>query len=55
MRPICPFSGAASKRFFEQDNVGGKTFERRFDPCPELVVHGRLFAAPVGGAAQDCG
>jgi len=32
-------------------NAGGKPFERRFDPCAELVVHGLLFAAPIGGAA----
>jgi hypothetical protein len=29
--------------------------ERFFDPPAELVVHGALFAAPIGRAAQDHG
>ena len=33
----------------------GQAFERRFDPPAELVVHGLLFAAPIGRAAQDHG
>src|SRR5258705_8375271 len=36
-------------------NARGQAFERRFDPPAELVVHGLLFAAPIGRAAQDHG
>ena len=32
-----------------------KAFERLLDPPAELVVHRLLFAAPIGGAAQDHG
>ena len=36
-------------------NARGQAFERRFDPPAKLVVHGLLFAAPIGRAAQDHG
>jgi len=32
-----------------------QALERFFDPLAELVVHGLLFTAPIGGAAQDHG
>jgi hypothetical protein len=32
-----------------------QALERFFDPLAELVVHGPLFAAPIGGTAQDHG
>lgn len=36
-------------------DTGGQAFECCIDPPAELVVHGLLFAAPVGRATQDDG
>jgi len=44
---IEPFLGAG--------DAPGQTVERHFDPLAELVVHGPLLTAPIGGAAQDHG
>jgi hypothetical protein len=55
IRPICRFTVAGSSRFFASGDPRRQAFERRVDPTAELVVHGLLFAAPVGRAAQDHG
>src|SRR5450631_994109 len=55
MRPICRFTTAGSTRFFARAKRAAMALERFFDPLAELVVHGLLFTAPIGGAAQDHG
>ena len=41
------------ERFLGARKASREAFERLLDPPTELVVHRMLFAAPVGGAAQD--
>src|SRR5271157_3170772 len=41
------------ERFLGARKASREAFERLLDPPAELVVHRLLFAAPVGGAAQD--
>ena len=54
MRPICRFTAAGSSGFFERAmRAARRSSAARC--AAELVVHRLLFAAPVGGAAQDHG
>ncbi len=43
------------ERFLGARKASREAFERLLDPSTEPVVHRLLFAAPVGGAAQDHG
>jgi hypothetical protein len=50
MRPICRID-----TLLRTSQARSQALERFFDPLAELVEHGPLFAAPIGGTAQDDG
>ena len=53
MRPIWRLTGRRLSVAVERVDARRKLGQRRLDALAELVVHGLLFAAPVGRAAQD--
>ena len=53
MRPICRFTIAGSRRFFERGDADRQAVECQFDALAELVMDGALFVAPIGRSTQD--
>jgi hypothetical protein len=48
-----PIDRRRIERFFRTRDASREAFERPLDPLRELVVHRPVFAASLGGAAQD--
>src|SRR5712691_6789886 len=55
MRPICPVHNCRIDTLLRTSQARSQALERFFDPLAELVMHGPLLAAPIGGTAQDHG
>jgi len=51
MRPICPVHNCRIDMLLRTSQARSHALQRFFDPLAELVVHGPLFAAPIGGTA----
>ena len=51
--PDLSFHPRRVEQFLRARKASREAFERLLDPARELVVHRLLFAAPIGGAAQD--
>ena len=50
-----PVHNCRIDRLLRTSQARSQALERFFDLLAELVVHGPLFAAPIGGTAQDYG